>query len=165
MVVVGAAALSAVANASPPESSTTQLDDTVVIPAAPTGPCAFPVQIHITGQIVTTRFFDQDGTEIRRSVRVSTSATYSANGKSIADQSGGVRHWTLDPQTGSVTVTLTGLAGHLVVPGQGVVVQDSGRVVAILDSPEDQDPDVLFQSGHHIGEGGPFPAVCEVLAP
>jgi hypothetical protein len=163
VVAAGAAALPAVAGASPPESFTTPIDVAFVVPAAPEGPCAFPVQVHVIGQFETTRFFDSNGIEIRRLIRVSDSATFSANGKSIADQAGGVRHWTFDPETGTATIALTGLAGHLVIPGQGVVRQDSGRVVAFLESPEDQDPDVLLQSGHHIGAA--FPALCGVLEP
>jgi hypothetical protein len=159
VVVAGAAALPAGAGASPPDVFTTPIDVSFVVPAAPDGPCAFPVQIDVTGQFETTRFFDASGSEVRALIRVSDTATYSANGKSITARSGGVRHWTFDPQTGSVIIALTGLAGHLVVPGQGVVRQDSGRVVALLDSPDD----VLFQSGHHIGAA--FPALCEVLAP
>ena len=72
-------------------------------------------------------------------------------------------HATLDPDTGSATVTLTGLSGHLIVPGQGVVAQDSGRIVLFFEDPEDQEPDVLFESGRL--DGGPFPALCDILAP
>ena len=164
VVAAGAAALPAVAGALPPDRSTEQIDDTFVEPAAPNGPCAFPVQIHFTAQLESTRFFDRDGNEIRTLTRfLSASATFSANGKSITDRQGGIQHITFDPETGTSTLALTGLTGHLIVPGQGVVAQDSGRVVLFFESPEDEEPDVLFEGGRH--DGGPFPALCEILAP
>ena len=164
VVAAGAAALPAVAGALPPEHSTEQIDDTFVVPAAPEGPCAFPVQVHFTAQLESTQFFDRDGNEIRTLVRfLGASATFSANGKSITDQQGGIEHVTFDPETGSATVTLTGLSGHLLVPGQGVAAQDSGRIVLFFESPEDEEPDVLFEGGRH--SGGPFPALCGILAP
>jgi hypothetical protein len=62
-----------------------------------------------------------------------------------------------------MTVAVTGLGGHLIVPGQGVVAQDSGRFVLFFEGPDDEEPDVLFEGGR--ADGGPFPALCEVLAP
>ena len=164
VVAGGVVALPAVAGATPPERSTEHVDDTFVEPAAPVGPCAFPVQVHFTAQLEITRFFDRDGNEIRTLTRfMGTSATFSANGKSITDRQGGIQHITFDPETGSSTLALTGLTGHLIVPGQGVVAQDSGRLVLFFESPDDVEPDFLFEAGRR--DGGPFPALCGILAP
>jgi hypothetical protein len=161
----GAAALPAVAAAIPPEHfPTEQIDVTFVIPAAPEGPCSFAIDVRFTAQLEHTHFFDREGNEIRDLTRlIGAATTFTANGKSITDQVGGVEHVTLDPETGSATITLTGLLGHLVVRGQGVAAQDSGRIVLFFEGPEDEEPDVLFERGRL--SGGPFPALCEILAP
>ena len=164
VIAAGAVALPAVAGAIPPSHSTVPIDETFVEPAAPDGPCAFPVEIHFVAELQLTRYFDRDGNEIRTLTRLSgASATFSANGKSISDRQNQIEHVRIDPGTGSLTITLTGLAGHLVVPGRGVVAQDSGRLVLFFEGPDDAVPDVLFQGGRH--DGGPFPALCEILAP
>jgi hypothetical protein len=165
LLAAGAAALPVVAAALPPEHfPTEQIDDTFVLPAAPDGPCAFPVEGHFTAQLEETHFFDREGNEIRILTRLfGASATWSANGKSISDKQGGIEHVTLDPETGSATVTLTGLFGHLLVRGQGIAAQDSGRIVLFYEGPGDEEPDVLFERGRL--DGGPFPALCDLLAP
>lgn len=165
VLAAGAAALPAVAAAIPPEHfPTEQIDDTFVVPAAPDGPCAFEVEGHFTAQLEHTHFFDREGNEIRNLTRLlGATTTWTANGKSITDKSGGVERLTLDPETGSATVTLTGLLGHLVVRGQGIAAQDSGRIVFFFEGPDDEEPDVLFEGGRL--SGGPFPALCEILAP
>ena len=143
---------------------TEQIDETFVVPAAPEGPCAFEIEGHFTAQLEHTHFFDRDGNEIRNLTRLlGATTTWSANGKSITDKVGGIEHLTLDPETGSATLTLTGLLGHLLVRGQGIAAQDSGRIVLFFEGPEDEEPDVLFERGRL--SGGPFPALCEILAP
>jgi hypothetical protein len=153
------------AAAIPPEHfPTEQIDETFIVPAAPEGPCAFAIEGRFTAQLEHTHFFDREGNEIRNLTRlIGAATTWTANGKSITDQVGGIEHLTLDPETGSATITLTGLLGHLVVRGQGVAAQDSGRIVLFFEGPEDEEPDVLFERGN-LG-GGPFPALCEILAP
>jgi hypothetical protein len=165
VLAAGAAALPAVAAAIPPEHfPTEQIDETFIVPAAPEGPCPFAIEGRFTARLEHTHFFDQEGNEIRNLTRlIGAATTWTANGKSITDQVGGVEHVTLDPETGSATLTLTGLLGHLVVRGEGVAAQDSGRIVLFFEGPEDEEPDVLFERGN-LG-GGPFPALCEILAP
>jgi hypothetical protein len=165
VLAAGAAALPAIAAAIPPEHfPTEQIDDTFVVPAAPEGPCAFEVEGHFTAQLEHTHFFDREGNEIRNLTRLfGATTTWTANGKSITDKVGGIEHLTLDPETGSATVTLTGLLGHLLVRGEGIAAQDSGRIVLFFEGPEDEEPDVLFEGGRL--SGGPFPALCEILAP
>lgn len=165
VLLAGAAVLPGGAAAIPPERfPTEQIDESFIIPAAPEGPCDFVIEGRFTAQLERTRFFDREGNEIRELTRLFGAAnTFTANGKSITDKVGQVEHVTLDPETGSATVTLTGLLGHLVVRGQGVAAQDSGRIVLFFEGPDDEEPDVLFEGGR-LG-GGPFPALCEILAP
>ena len=165
VLAAGAAAVPAGAAAIPPEHfPTEQIDETFVVPAAPDGPCGFEIEGHFTAQLEHTHFFDRGGNEIRHLTRLlGASTTWTANGKSISDKGGGIEHLTLDPETGSATVTLTGLLGHLVVRGQGIAAQDSGRIVLFFEGPEDEEPDVLFEGGRL--DGGPFPALCAILAP
>jgi len=165
VVLAAAAALPAVAAAIPPERfPTEQIDETFIVPAAPEGPCSFEIEGHFTAQLEHTHFFDREGNVIRELTRlIGAATTWSANGKSITDKVGGIEHLTFDPETGSATLTLTGLLGHLVVRGEGVAAQDSGRIVLFFEGPDDEEPDVLFEGGRL--SGGPFPALCEILAP
>jgi hypothetical protein len=165
VLVAGAAVLPGGAAAIPPERfPTEQIDDTFIVPAAPEGPCAFEVEGHFTAQLEHIHFFDREGNEIRNLTRLlGATTTWTANGKSITDKVGGIEHLTLDPETGSATLTLTGLLGHLLVRGQGIAAQDSGRIVLFFEGPDDEEPDVLFEGGRL--SGGPFPALCEILAP
>jgi hypothetical protein len=38
-----------------------------------------------------------------------------------------------------------------------------GRIVLFVSSPTDMDPDLIFQAGQF--NDGPFPQLCDVLAP
>ena len=162
-VGVSALALAAVATAGKPVHSSMQIDETFTIPAAPLGPCAFAIQGHATGIIKTKEFVDDDG-NLTRVIAAFPKAqvTFSANGKSISTVTPSVEHITFHPD-GSATVTITGLSGHLITGGGPPLAADVGRIVLFFDSPTDMDPDLLFQAGQF--NDGPFPQLCDVLAP
>ena len=152
------------ASAAPPEHLPwEEIDETFTIPAAPLGPCAFAIQVTLTGKSRHTHFFDQAGNEVRElTIFPTLRITFSANGKSISTVSPSVEHVTLNPD-GSVVVTITGLQGHLIVRGQPPLAADVGRIVLFFSGPGDEEPDILFQAGPF--NGGPFPQLCDVLAP
>lgn len=158
-----ALALAAVGRAIPPEHFPVEhVDETFTIPAAPEGPCAFPVEVRVVGNIRHTHFFDREGNEIRNlTVYANFRVTFSANGKSITTVSPGVEHVTINPD-GSAVVTVTGLQGHLIVRGGPPLAADVGRIVFFYSGPEDEDPDIIFQAGKF--NLGPFPQLCDVLA-
>jgi hypothetical protein len=160
---VVALALGAAANGVPPERSVIHVDEVDTIPAAPAGPCAFAIQVHFSGTIRETEFFDRDG-NLTRVIAVFPTArvTFSANGKSISTVTPSVEHLTFNPD-GSATLTITGLSGHLITGGGPPVAADVGRIVLFFSSPTDEDPDLIFQAGQF--NDGPFPQLCDVLAP
>jgi hypothetical protein len=160
---VGALALVAVATAGRPVHSVENLDEVFTIPAAPEGPCAFAIQGHATGTIRTKEFLDGAGNLVRAiSAFPRARVTFSANGKSISTVTPSVEHIKINPD-GSATLTITGLSGHLVTGGGPPLAADVGRVVFFFSSPTDMDPDVIFQAGQF--NDGPFPQLCDVLAP
>jgi hypothetical protein len=160
---LGALAVSAVATAGRPTHLTESFDNVFTIPAAPEGPCAFAIQGHATGTVKTTEFFDSSGNLVREiSAFPRARVTFSANGKSISTVTPSVEHITFNPD-GSATVTITGLSGHLVTGGGPPVAADVGRIVFFFSSPTDTEPDVIFQAGQF--NDGPFPQLCDVLAP
>jgi hypothetical protein len=141
----------------PPE----QVDETFVLE----GVCDFPVEIHVTGTVRHSHYFDQDGNEIRDITvfpNFKITITNLETGESLTTPSPGVETVELNPD-GSATITLTGLLGRLAVPGVGIVAQDVGRIVFFFSDPADEEPDITFIAGKFLGEGDPFPEVCEVL--
>ena len=152
------------ATAAPPEHSPWfPIAETEIIPAAPAGPCAYAIRVDIVGKARSTLFFDKAGNparviEITPTLRI----TFSANGKSISTVSPAVVHVTINAD-GSEVVTITGLQGHLIVGGGPPLAADAGRIVLFFSGPTDEEPDILFQAGPF--NAGPFPQLCDVLAP
>ena len=163
VMVVGALAASTAATAGRPSHSVETFDNVFTIPAAPEGPCAFAIQGHATGTVKTTSFFDSAGNLVREiSVFPGPRVTFTANGKSISTVTPSVQHFNVNPD-GSATLAITGLSGHLIVHGGPPLAADVGRIVFFFSSPDDIDPDLIFQAGQF--NDGPFPQLCDVLAP
>ena len=163
MIGVGAIALGGVATAGRPSHSVVNIDDVFTIPAAPLGPCAFAIQGHATGTMRTKEFFDSAGNLTRVISAFPTArVTFSANGKSISTVTPSVQHIRINPD-GSATLTITGLSGHLITGGGPPQAADVGRIVFFFSSPTDVDPELIFQAGQF--NDGPFPQLCDVLAP
>jgi hypothetical protein len=157
---VTALALAAVARAVPPEHFPVEhVDATFTIEEE----CAFPVVVHIEGDIRRTLFFDRQGNEIRElevfpNFRVTF--TNPETGKSITTPSPSVEHLTINPD-GSAVLALTGLTSHLIVGGGPPLASEVGRIVLLFSGPEDEEPDILFQAGQFSEGEAP---VCDVLA-
>jgi hypothetical protein len=153
--------LAVMARAVPPEHFPVEhVDETFTI----TDECAFPVIVHVEGDVRDTVFIDQAGNEIRELVvfpNFRVTFTNPETGKSITTPSPAVSHVTINPD-GSAVVAVTGLGGHLVVGGGPPLASDVGRLVLFFSGPEDEEPDVLFQAGQF--NFGPFPQLCDVLA-
>jgi len=113
--------------------------------------------------VKSTEFVDSAGNLIRAiDVFPTARVTFSANGKSISTVTPSVGHTTFNAD-GSATVAITGLSGHLIMGGGPPQAADVGRIVFYFSSPDDFDPDLIFQAGQF--NDGPFPQLCEVLAP
>ena len=113
------------AAATPPTVVVEPFHEVEVVPAG--AACAFDVTIEHDGTIVTTTFYDRDGTAVRRLIRWGEhfTETYSANGRSLTTISISPVH--VDLATGQSTAT--GNERHVIVPGVGVVYATAGHYV------------------------------------
>jgi len=104
-----------------------------------------------------TDFYDSSGTLVREVVhaRFVGSESNDLTGKSIPVN--GVRHIVFDFVNG--TFTETGVLRHVTVPGQGIVLHESGRIVSGLESEE-----LIFEAGPHQLFHGDLAGFCSVLA-
>ncbi len=122
---------------------------------------AYGYSFTTTGRFAITRttrqFYDASGELVRevRQIRFVGSETNDLTGKSLPVN--GVRHITLDFVAG--TFTETGVLRHVTVPGSGIVLHESGRIVRGLD-----DESLLFEGGPHQLFHGDLSAFCAALA-
>jgi hypothetical protein len=138
-------AIPATAAADPPTVEVAPISFTR-LDAGLTAACGFAVTITSNGERRTT-FFSDGRVVTHRQVTV----VYSANGKSVTNNQtatfvdeGGMR-------------TVTGNVFNINIPGYGVVVQGTGRVVFDLDNPAE----FLFEAGQHEA----LSALCAYLGP
>ena len=105
-----------------------------------------------------TDFYDQEGNLLREVVHVRFigTATNDVTGKTIPVV--GVRHLIFDFV--NETFTETGVLRHVTVPGQGIVLHESGRFIA----PFDETLPPLFVAGKHQLLEGDLNAFCTALA-
>ena len=104
-----------------------------------------------------TQFLDNHGDVLREvlHIRFVGTATNDRTGKSLPVN--GVRHLVFDLVAG--TLTETGVLRHVTVPGAGLVLHDSGRVVIRLD-----DESLRFEAGQHQLLTGDLSSFCAALA-
>jgi hypothetical protein len=132
------------AAATPPTVEVEPFHLVEVVPAG--AACAFDVTIEHDGTIVTTTFYDRDGTPVRQLIRWGEhfTETYSANGRSLTTISISPVH--VDLATGQSTAT--GNQRHVTVPGVGVVFATAGHYVIVTETGE-----VLAFSGLDVPPG------------
>ena len=161
--VVGATGFfsSAAAEASPPSVTVEPYELVEVIgPGEPlifgTNPCPFAVTLHHEGTLVTTTFFDAEGTPIRLLGRSKAfTETYSANGRSISTKS--VASVRIEATNGEITYTGRGSQRHLKLPGLGLLLAQAGRF-----SIDPETGVVLSYSGLNLPASSEF---CAALSP
>ena len=105
-----------------------------------------------------TDFYDSKANVTREvlHIRFDGTATNDLTGKTLPVT--GVRHLVFDFEAG--TFTETGVLRHVTVPGQGIVLHQSGRIVLPLE--DDLGP--LFVAGPHQLAEGDVAAFCTALA-
>lgn len=140
------------AAATAPAVDVAPFDDVEVVPAG--AACDFAVTIHHRGTFVTTTFFDNAGTPVRRLIRFGEhfTETYSANGRSLSTISISPAH--VDLAAGETTAT--GNQRHITVPGVAVVYATAGRYVIVTGTGE-----VLAFRGLDVAPGE---ELCAALA-
>jgi hypothetical protein len=156
-----AAVFAATARAAPPEQTIISIDDTFTV----TGICPFPIVERGEGTLRIIDFVDQEGNLVRElGLLPGFKVSFSANGTTLTTVSPSVSHITFNDD--SATFTITGLSGHISVPGEGTVALDAGRLVATFT--DDQEPELVVQNGTFSFGFGDLPPIeeqlCDVLA-
>jgi hypothetical protein len=118
--------------AAPPQVTILNIDVTINPDPVFSPACGFPVETQFVGKVKLALHVDNAGKpvfEIDTSPGFRTTFTNPANGKSFStpNVTMNITTFTQDSTTG--TITLHGLNYRIVVPGQGVVFLQTGRVV------------------------------------
>ena len=148
------------AMAAQPDRFRVHVDDT--FPSRTSEACGFDILLHLQGTITSTDFVNRDGTVTRSLVTypgLFFTFSNAATGKSVTSRSPDPEHyrWNAD---GGLTLTVTGLVMHLVVPGQGVQAAQAGRFVITIDADGNE------TVSEPVGRNDDYhAALCEFLAP
>lgn len=131
-----------------------------------TGFCGFPMEVRTTGTAVFHLFLDEDGNFERIIITEPTMKMVFTNlitGEAVWTPSVNMTQEQLN-EDGTGTKTLRGLLWHLVVPGEGLVTADVGRIDWLFtfdDQGNVVSEDLVFVAG--IQENQLPPMLCSVL--
>jgi hypothetical protein len=129
--------------------------------------CSFPLTVHNQGIRRTTTYLDEDGNVTRTTIvliHFTQSYTNQDTGAMLSTPLAGPA--IIEPNgDGTVTTSVPGNDGRLVVPGEGFVYGDLGLIVftAPESSPFTQ-LDVLLLTGHYQSPSLYLEAVCSSLS-
>jgi hypothetical protein len=133
-----------------------------------TGYCGFPMQVHTTGSAVLHFFLDEASNPVRLLITapdVKISFTNLDTGATVWTPSVNIVDYDIR-NDGTVLKTLNGLFWRLVLPGEGLITADVGRLQLLqtFDSNGNViDQQVTFSAGQ---QEGVFPQeLCAALAP
>lgn len=126
--------------------------------------CDFPVENHTTGAIRIHDFFDEQGNLVREVANYNLKITYtnSLTGESVTSRSAGPDILQVNPDN-SANLLSIGLLARIVLPGQGLLAVQTGRLVLFFTDPGDQEPDVLFEAGPHDDDTAVDAAICQAI--
>lgn len=154
-----ALALARPAVAAQPDFTIIPVDDTSEVPAL-TEACGFTVLSHGEGTLKIAAHVDQAGNLTRvmlTSIRWKVSFTNAATGTTVATAS--PLPVTLKYESdGSVTMIRRGLLFHIGAPGEGLILQEAGKIVV------DEAGNILFKAGPHPILEGNLAPLCAALA-
>jgi hypothetical protein len=156
MLMAGVLGAAPATFAAKPEIETVETDNVFVDEA----PCGFPLQSRFTGTIRFFVFRDKNG-NVKRQLNVfHQQATYTNldTGASVSSPVIGP-DITYFEQDGSTRVAVIGIINRIVIPGQGAVVLEAGRIVIFFPAGGGE-PEVIFESGPTRFL---FPVLCELL--
>ena len=132
-----------------------------------TGFCGYPIQVVTTGTGIFHVFFDESGQFERALITaadIKIQFTNLLTGETIWTPSVNMVQESINDD-GTGTKTLRGLLWHLIVPGEGLITADVGRL-DILVTFDDQgnviDEEVVFVAGQQ--DNAFIPALCQTLA-
>jgi hypothetical protein len=157
IAAIGAALGAASAGAAPPQQTAFSIDNTIAVD----GVCEFPIVEHVEGKARIVDFVDRAGNVTRElDLTPGLTVSFSANGITLTTVSTSVGHWTFNAD-GTATLAVTGLSGHISIPGQGTIALSAGRFVAIFS--DDQEPQVVAVNGTFSFGFGDLPPIEEQL--
>ena len=155
LALAGVASLSAA-----PQQTVLPINDTFTVADI----CPFPIVEHAEGTLRIIDFVDQNGNPTRELfISPGLRVSFSANGVTLTTVSPSVGHTTFNDH--SATVMITGLSGHISIPGQGSVALSAGRVLAVITDDEFQ---IVAMNGTFSFGFGDLPPIeaqlCAALA-
>jgi len=126
--------------------------------------CGFTIEGRTTGFVKVHVFFDKAGNSVGVINNFALKVTYTnpETGETLTTPVVGPDIITFQDD-GSETVASIGIIARIVVPGEGLVAAQIGKIVFFFTDPEDEEPDVIFVAGPH--DGNILAALCEALAP
>jgi len=164
VVLAGVLAFASAASAGKPLATRVEVDD--FIPGAVN--CGtYSLDVHVVGRIIFRSFFDKNDTLHMTLNNFALKVTYSnpTTGESLTSPNVGPDHLTIE-KDGSATLAVVGLVAHVIVPGQGLVAGEIGRVSLFFTDPADTEPDVSLAGIHDGGVEEEVDALfCSPLAP
>ena len=121
--------------------------------------CPFEVVRTIDGTLVTTTFTDADGLTTTMFSYKNGKIGYlnPANGKTLTAVLAGPAVYA-DNGDGTTTLTIPGNDQRYTAQGIGLIVANTGLIVATLDTATGAILSIDFEAGHQ--DGTPFPALC-----
>jgi hypothetical protein len=161
LALAGVASLSvASADAAPPQQTVISIDETFTVDDI----CPFPIVESGRGTARIIDFVDQNGNTTRELVIApGFRVTFTANGVTLTTVSPSLVHITFNDD--SETLVITGLSGHISIPGQGTLALSAGRIVAVVT---DDDFQIVAMNGTFsfgVGDLPPIEAqLCDALA-
>jgi hypothetical protein len=157
LALAGVASLSAAsAEAAAPQQTVIRVNDTFTVSDI----CPFPIVEHAEGTLRIIDFVDQNGNPTRELfISPGLKVSFSANGVTLTTVSPSVGHVTFNDD--SATVMITGLSGHISIPGQGTVALSAGRILAVIN--DDDEPQIVAMNGTFSFGFGDLPPLEEQL--
>lgn len=156
-----ALAFAATASAESPTTVRIEVDDTL---PGDLDCGTFAADHHVFGHVILRQFFR--GGELVMELNnfaLKHTVTNPATGESLTYPDVGADHFVVKPD-GSGILAIIGIVARVVVPGQGMVAGEIGRVELFFTDPADTEPDVSL-AGIHSGDEAIGEALCDALAP
>jgi hypothetical protein len=161
LALAGVASLSATsANAAAPQQTVIPINEAFVVGDI----CPFPIVETVKGTLRIIDFVDQSENPTRElDISPGLRVSFSANGVTLTTVSPSVGHITFNDDT--ATVMITGLSGHISIPGQGTVALSAGRILGVITDDEFQ---IVAMNGTFSFGFGDLPPIeaqlCDALA-
>ena len=161
LIVMAALAFISAAWAAKPDAVRIEIDE-ITPGAIDCG--SYELDEHLFGQIILRDFFQ--GGEFVMSVNnfaLKHTISNPTTGESLTTPDVGADHLMV-AEDGSATLAIIGIVARVVVPGQGLVAGEVGKVTLFFTDPADTEPDVSV-AGIHDGFDAVDAAFCAALAP